>query len=116
MPIMKKEIELDNGQKIWVRQASGMERLKITTKQGRAFRKMQHAGEPSKWTDEQNEEFASMLDDMGAGIDAQIEAWIPPCIMDEDVDINTLTFDELNEILAFVRGDDEEGAVPFQSS
>ena len=116
MPVMKKEIELDDGRKIWVRQASGMERLKITNIQGRAFRKMRHAGTPDKWTDEQNEEFASMLDDMGAGIDAQMEAWIPPCIMDEDVDINTLTFDELNEILAFVRGDDEEGAVPFQSS
>ena len=113
---MKKEIELDDGTKIWVRQASGMERLKITTLQGKAFRKMSHAGSPEKWTEEQNEEFASMVDELGAGVDAQMEAWIPNCILDENVDINMLTFDELNRILQFVRGDDEEGAVPFLSS
>jgi len=116
MPVMKKEIELDDGTKIWVRQASGMERLKITTLQGKAFRKMSHAGSPEKWTEEQNEEFASMVDELGAGVDAQMEAWIPNCILDENVDINMLTFDELNRILQFVRGDDEEGAVPFLSS
>ena len=116
MPVMKKEIELDDGRKIWVRQASGMERLKITNIQGKAFRKMSHAGDPSDWTEEQNEEFVTMLDEMGGGIEEQIAAWIPPCIMDESVDINTLTFEELNEILQFVRGDDEEGAVPFQNS
>lgn len=116
MPVMKKEIELDDGTKIWVRQASGMERLKITTLQGKAFRKMSHAGSPDKWTEEQNEEFASMVDELGAGVDAQMEAWIPNCILDENVDINMLTFDELNRILQFVRGDDEEGAVPFLSS
>jgi len=116
MPVMKKEIELDDGTKIWVRQASGMERLKITTLQGKAFRKMSHAGSPDKWTEEQNEEFASMVDELGAGVDAQMEAWIPNCILDEKVDINMLTFDELNRILQFVRGDDEEGAVPFLSS
>tara|TARA_R100000951_G_scaffold1961_2_gene3578 strand:+ start:16346 stop:16696 length:351 start_codon:yes stop_codon:yes gene_type:complete len=116
MPILKKEIELDDGTKIWVRQASGMEKLKITTLQGKAFRKMNHAGTPEKWTDEQNEEFASMVDDMGAGVQAQMESWIPPCILDENVDINTFTFEELNTILQFVRGDDDEGSVPFQTS
>ena len=116
MPVMKKEIELDDGKKIWVRQASGMERLKITNIQGRAFRKMRHAGDPTEWTDEQNEEFATIVDEMGGGVEAQMEAWIKPCILDENVDINLLTFDELTIILQFVRGDDEEGAVHFQSS
>mgnify|MGYP003134561040 FL=1 len=116
MPVMKKEIELDDGTKIWVRQASGMERLKITNIQGKAFRKMAHAGEPANWTDEQNEEFATMLDEMGGNVEEQMSAWIPPCILDENVDINSLTFEELNTILGFVRGDDTEGAVPFQSS
>ncbi len=116
MPVMKKEIELDDGRKIWVRQASGMERLKITNMQGRAFRKMRHAGNPEDWTPEQEEEFATIIDEMGAGVEAQMEAWIPPCILDEDVDYNLLTFEELNTILQFVRGDDLEGSVPFQSS
>lgn len=113
---MKKEIELDDGTKIWVRQASGMERLKITNIQGKAFRKMQHAGDPSDWTDEQNEEFATMLDEMGGNVEEQMNTWIPPCILDENVDINLLTFEELNRILMFVRGDDTEGSVPFLSS
>lgn len=116
MPVMKKEIELDDGKKIWVRQASGMERLKITNIQGKAFRKMKHAGSPEDWTDEQNEEFAVIVDEMGGGVESQIEAWVPPCILDEDIDCNMLTFEELNTILQFVRGDDTEGAVPFLSS
>jgi len=116
MPILKKEIELDDGTKIWVRQASGMEKLKITNIQGKAFRKMSHAGGPEKWTEEQNEEFASMVDELGGGVEAQMEAWVEPCILDEKIDVNTLTFEELNSILQFVRGDDEEGAVPFLSS
>ena len=116
MPVMKKKIELDDGRKIWVRQASGMERLKITNIQGKAFRKMRHAGDPTQWTDEQNEEFAAMVDEMGGGVEAQMEQWIGPCILDEEVDINLLTFEELNTILQFVRGDDLEGAVHFQSS
>ena len=116
MPVMKKEIELDDKRKIWVRQASGMERLKITNIQGKAFRKMRHAGSPEDWTDEQSEEFASIIDEMGGGLESQIEAWVPPCILDDDIDPNTLTFEELNTILQFVRGDDMEGAVPFLSS
>jgi len=113
---MKKEIELDDGTKIWVRQASGMERLRITNLQGRAFRKMAHAGEPAEWTDEQNEEFASMLDEMGGSMEDQIREWVPACILDKDIDTNTLTMDEITRILTFVRGDEEEGAVPFQNS
>ncbi len=113
---MKKEIELEDGTKIWVRQASGMEKLKITNIQGKAFRKMKHAGDPTEWTDEQNQEFADSVDEMGGGVEAQMESWIPPCILDENIDVNLLTFEELNLILQFVRGDDEEGAVPFQSS
>ena len=116
MPVMKKEIELDAGRKIWVRQASGMERLKITNIQGKAFRKMRHAGSPTDWTDEQNEEFANLVDDMGGGVETQMESWVPACILDEDIDVNMLTFEELNLILQFVRGDDEDGAVPFQNS
>jgi hypothetical protein len=116
MPVMKKEIELDDGKKIWVRQASGMERLKITTIQGKAFRKMRHAGSPEDWTDEQNEEFALIVDELGGGIETQINAWVPDCILDDDIDPNTLTFEELNTILQFVRGDDLDGAVPFLSS
>ena len=116
MPVMKKEIELEDGTKIWVRQASGMERLRITNIQGKAFRKMRHAGDPTDWTDEQNEEFAAMLDEMGGSMEDQIKEWVPACILDENIDPNMLTFEELNTILQFVRGDDEEGAVPFLSS
>lgn len=116
MPVMKKEIELEDGTKIWVRQASGMERLRITNIQGKAFRKMRHAGDPTDWTDEQNEEFATILDEMGGSVEDQIKEWVPACILDENVDPNMLTFEELNTILQFVRGDDEEGAVPFLSS
>ena len=113
MPVMKKEIELDDGKKIWVRQASGMERLKITNIQGRAFRKMRHAGDPTEWTDEQNEEFATIVDEMGGGVEAQMEAWIKPCILDENVDINSLDSDELMTIFTFIRGEDQEGSVPL---
>ncbi len=110
---MKKEIELEDGRKIWVRQASGMEKLSVTNAQGKAFRKLRHAGEPENWTDEQAEEFQTIVDDLGGGMDAQIGEWIPPCVLDEDFDINTLTFEELLIILAFVRGDDKDGAVPL---
>lgn len=113
MPVLKKEIELDNGTKIWVKQASGMAKLKITNIQARAFRKMKHAGDPSDWTEEQNEEFATMLDEMGGGMEHQIREWIPDCILQEDFDLDTLTLDELNTILAFVRGDVDEGSVPL---
>tara|TARA_R110002096_G_scaffold100221_2_gene222133 strand:+ start:2314 stop:2655 length:342 start_codon:yes stop_codon:yes gene_type:complete len=113
MPVLKKEIELNDGTRIWVKQASGMSKLKITNLQAQAFRKMRHAGEPSEWTDEQNEEFAAMLDDLGAGMTSQVESWVPNCILDENIDVDNLTMDELNSVLLFVRGDDDEGAVPL---
>jgi hypothetical protein len=113
MPVMKKEIELEDGTKIWVRQASGMEKLSITNAQGKAFRKMRHAGEPENWTDEQNEEFSNIVDELGGGITSQIETWVPACIMNEDFDVNSLTAEELMSILSFVRGDDKDGAIPL---
>tara|TARA_B100001142_G_C14223015_1_gene612335 strand:+ start:737 stop:1078 length:342 start_codon:yes stop_codon:yes gene_type:complete len=113
MPVMKKEIELEDGTKIWVRQVSGMEKLAITNAQGKAFRKMRHAGEVENWTDEQNEEFANYIDEYGAGIQKQIEEWIPNCILDEEIDINILTSEELMNILSFVRGDEKDGAIPL---
>ena len=113
MPVMKKEIELEDGTKIWVRQASGMEKLAVTNAQGKAFRQMRHAGEPENWTDEQNEEFSAIIEDLDGGLTTQIGVWIPPCILSEDVDVNTLTTEELMEILSFVRGDDKDGAIPL---
>jgi len=113
MPVLKKEIELNDGSKIWVKQASGMAKLKITNIQAKAFREMSHAGEPSEWTTQQNEEFANKIEEMGGGMQSQIEEWIPKCILTEGFDIDTLTFEELQDILLFVRGDIEEGAVPL---
>ena len=113
MPVLKKEIELDNGTKIWVRQASGMDKLRIENIQGRVFRKFREYGaDPSEWTPEQHEEFAVALDEAGGGIADQIEAWLPNCVLG-DVDLNTLTSEEVRNILGFVRGDTLEGAVPL---
>ena len=57
MPVLRKQIELDDGTKVWVRQASGMERLKIETAQSKAYRECRHFGpDPAKWTDEQQED------------------------------------------------------------
>ena len=113
MPVLKKEIELEDGTKIWVRQASGMEKLAVTTAQGKAFRKMRHAGEPEDWTDEQNEEFTDLVDNYGGSVTRQMEEWIPNCIIDEGIDVNTLTSEELLTILYFVRGDEQDGAIPL---
>ena len=44
MPVLKKEIELSDGKKIWVRQASGMEKLPIENIQAKVFRKTRHFG------------------------------------------------------------------------
>ncbi len=115
MPVLKKEIELNDGKKIWVRQASGMEKLPIENIQARIFRKTRHFGaDPSEWTPEQNEEFADMLDEAGGGMADQIQAWIPNCVIEPaDFDINTLTSEEVRTILSFVRGDTLEGATPL---
>ena len=116
MPVLKKEIELNDGRKVWVRQASGMDKLRIENIQAKTFRKFRHFGpDPAKWTEAQHEEFADSLDEAGGGIASQIEAWVPRCILDEDFDIDSLTSEELRTILGFVRGDDPEGAVPLDS-
>ena len=117
MPIKKKEIELEDGNTVWVRQVSGLERLEIEAKQAKVFRSMRDFGtNPLEWTVEQQEEFAAELDVQGAGPVAQIAAWVPLCILSEDVDVNELTGGELQTMLRFVRGDDEDGAVPLSSS
>ena len=114
MPVLKKEIELDNGKKIWVRQASGMDKLAIEKIQAGVLRKCRHFGtNPTDWSEEQQQEFADMLDSEGAGIDSQISNWIPKCVIDKEIDIDILTSEELRTILNFVRGDDLEGACPL---
>ena len=116
MPVKKKEFELDDGSKIWVRQASGIEKLKISNLQAKVFRQFANKGEPTDWDDETNLSFSDALDEAGAGLQAQIDQWLVPCVIDDSFDVNLFTVDELLPILAFVRGDDEEGAVNFLSS
>jgi len=116
MPVLKKKIELNDGRKIWVRQASGMQKLRIENIQAKVFRKFKHYGDPTEWTDEQNEEFVTALDEAGGGVSTQMADWIPDCILDDDIDVDTLTSGELRTLLAFVRGDDPEGAVPLGNS
>jgi hypothetical protein len=114
MPVKKKEFELDDGTTIWVRQASGMEKLKISNIQAKVFRKFADKGTPDKWDDETNEAFSEALDEAGGGMQAQLEYWLAPCCLDDTFDINLFTVEELLPILSFVRGDDEEGAVSFR--
>ena len=117
MPVMKKEIELNDGTKIWVRQASGMDKLRIENIQARVFRQFRHFGpDPNEWSPKQNEEFADAIDEAGCGITAQCAEWIPICVMDKDFDTDTLTSEECRDILYFIRGDDPEGAVPLGHS
>ena len=52
MPVKKKEFELDDGTKIWVRQASGIEKLKISNIQAKVFRSFTDKGDPSEWSEE----------------------------------------------------------------
>ena len=114
MPVLKKEIELDDGRKVWVRQASGLDKLKIEAKQGRVMRKCRHFGSDlSKWTDEQMDEFMDLCEQEGAGFTDQVQTWLPTCLLDKDVDPDTLTSEELVRILNVIRGDDNEGAVPL---
>jgi len=115
MPVLRKEIELNDGKKIWVRQASGMDKLKIEKVQAATLRKCRHFGtDPTKWTDDQQQEFATLLDESGGGLQDQIATWLPKCVLDDTVDVDLLTSDELMMLLAFVRGDDIEGAVPLE--
>lgn len=114
MPVLKKEVELNDGRKVWVRQASGLDKLKIEAKQGRVMRKCRHFGaDLSAWTDEQMEQFMDMCEEEKCGFTDQVEAWLPTCLLDKEVDPETLTSDELVSILNVIRGDDNEGAVPL---
>ena len=114
MPVLKKEIELDDGRKVWVRQASGLDKLKIEAKQGRVMRKLRHFGtDLANWTDEQMEQFLDMCEEHECGFTAQVEAWLPSCLLDDNIDPNTLTSEEMLRILNVIRGDDNEGAIPL---
>ena len=117
MPVLTKEIELNDERKILVRQASGIEKIRLESKQAKVLRKFRHFGEPTSWSEEQQMEFADALDDVGCGIADQIEAWLPNCIQSEDITINDLNTEELLRVLSFVRGDDSvapEGAPPLE--
>jgi hypothetical protein len=113
MPILKKEFDIGN-KKIWVRQASGMERLKFETLLAKTFRKFKHFGlDQAEWTEDQQVEFMEALEDAGGDASSQMRDMIPPCLP-EGFDINMLDKDDLMDIFSFVRGMDEpEGAVPL---
>ena len=116
MTVLKKQFDLGS-KKIWVRQASGMERLRFETILAKTFRKFKHFGaDQSKWTEEQQEEFMVALEDAGAGMFDQLEILVPKCIID-DVDMNLIDRDTLMEIYDFVRGDEAEGdgSIPLDS-
>tara|TARA_R110000744_G_scaffold26942_4_gene66038 strand:+ start:1409 stop:1756 length:348 start_codon:yes stop_codon:yes gene_type:complete len=113
MPILKKEFEIGN-KKIWVRQASGMERLKFETVLAKTFRNFKHFGfDQAEWTEEQQEEFMIALENNGGDVSSQMRDMIPPCLP-EGFDVNMLDKDDLMEIFSFVRGIGEpEGAIPL---
>ncbi len=112
MAILKKQFEIGS-KKVWVRQASGMERLRFETILAKTFRKFKHFGaNQTEWTDEQQEEFMDALDDAGAGMDQQIRTLVPPCLID-DLDINLIDSMDLMLIFDFIRGGDAEGSVPL---
>ena len=115
MPVLKREFELDDGQKLTVRQASGLEKMKIEAIQARVIRKCRQFGDNvADWTDEQHMDFMDLLDKEGAGIDQQAAQWLPNCILTEGFDPNTLTGDEVRMLLMFIRGDDPDGAIPLE--
>lgn len=117
MPIAQKEIELNDGSKIMVRQVSGRKKLKIESIQAKVFRGFRDKGEPTDWSMDTHEEFADALDEAGAGIEAQVDAWLEHCIISpEDIDLDDLESDELMRVLSWVRGDDESAAIPLDSS
>ena len=115
MPVLKRQFDIGD-KTIWVRQASGMERLKFETLLAKTFRKFKHFGlDQEEWTDEQQEEFMDALEAAGGDINSQMKEMIPPCLPD-GFDINTLDKDELMMIFNFVRGIGEpEGAIPLDS-
>ena len=113
MPVMKKEFEVGE-KKIWVRQASGMERLHFETILAKTFRKFRHFGtDQSNWTESQQEEFLEELEAKGGSMQDQIHRLVPPCILDGNLDINVLDRDELMDIFNFVRGEEQDGAIPL---
>lgn len=117
MPVLQKEIELNDERKILVRQASGVEKIRLESKQARVLRDFRHFGDPTSWSEDQQLEFSDALDEAGCGIADQIDAWLSKCILSEDVDINDLNTEELLRVLAFVRGDETiapEGAPPLE--
>lgn len=116
MPIAQKEIELNDGSKIMVRQVSGRKKLKIETIQARVFRNFKGKGEPQDWDMDTHEEFADALDKAGAGIEDQVDAWLEECIISDNLDLDDLESDELMRVLSWVRGDDESAAIPLDSS
>ena len=100
MPVLKKEIELSNGTKIWVKQASGLDKLRIEAKQGRVMRKCRSFGSDlSAWTEEQMDEFMDLCEKEECGLAAQVESWLPSCLLDKELDLlvcNEIA-DQLNE-------------------
>ena len=69
---------------------------------------------PTEWTEEQTEELLDLIDDAGGGLEAQISAWLPQCVMG-DIDPNLLTTEEMLPMLQFIKGEDElDGAVPLE--
>jgi len=115
VPVLKKEFELDDGTKIVLRQASGLEKMRIEAIQARVIRKCRDFGmDPEEWTNEQHMEFVALLDEHGAGINEQAHDWLPKCILEpEGFDVNILTSEEIRNLLSFVRGDPTEGAIPL---
>lgn len=80
MPVMKKEIELNDGTKIEVRQASGLDKIKLEAIQAQVFRKFRkHGLDPQEWSEEVQEQFADALTEAGAGVHDQIQDWVPAC-------------------------------------
>lgn len=61
-----------------MRQASGMDKLKIEKVQATTLRKCRHFGtDPTEWTDEQQEEFATLLDEAGAAFKTKLQLGFP---------------------------------------
>ena len=116
MPIAKKVIELNDGSMVLVKQVSGRKKIKIEAIQAKVYRRFRHNGDPNDWTMEQHEEFSDALDELGAGLEAQVDAWLPDCILTEGITIDDLDSVELMRVLGYVRGDTEEGAIPLESS
>jgi len=118
MPIRSKLFELNNGKKVWVRQASGLEKLPLETAHARALRKCRHFGmDPTEWTDDQQDTFFDMVEDYGAGLSAQIRTLVPLCVGNyedgTECDATELLSEEIVPLLAFIRGEEDDGAVPL---